>query len=345
MKTRLFSGFLGLSAALLLASCSSEDINSIDTMQEADVMFSLNIADAMSKAVEAGEGEGCKNESQLQDYVAERNLEAVFTVDVNGEAEGGEKSYTNKIRFVNGDFIVDPIPLPKGTSVLTSLIISIGDTDNPIYSAISESSDDFLKQIAGEGNRLPLQVEVTSEDLATKKTFPVVVACTENRTPQDFGFKMWDIRFMHFYNYSFMVDDFDDENGHYVASGNLEIYKGKNEDGSIKSDGKALATIEFDGKGGDMTKLPKFWFGDDSSINNSDEYYYYKLTTYEEPVSAQKVTYRTFEGGASVADLLNYSGSGEVDNAAWLDDYDCFDFDLFNGYTWFLEETTSQVAE
>ncbi len=330
MKKSFFSGFFGVSVALLFASCNSDDVNIIDSKQEADVMFGIDITDVMSKAtVDPGE---CLSLDQLKNLAEYDKLVADFII-TKAQADGSSSDvpYTENINVVGDKLIADPIPLPSGDSKLIQFTVreryENGSLSAPLFSAVSQGADKYLLAAVSEDELLPITVNVGGEDLATKKTIELAVVCTEKRSAIEFGFKMWDIKFVHFHSLSFMVDDFTEEVGPFVESGTLYIHKANsaaNDDSQLIS--PALENIEFGKQISSMEDLPKLWFADDMSIDNDKEFFGYRFVTDGG---------KTFAGSASLEELFNYEHSN-----AWMQEYKCLDFDIHKGNTWFLEDIT-----
>ncbi len=351
MKKRFFSGFFGVSLALLFASCVSNDVDSLDTKQEADVMFGFDISDVMSKASASADDDvagliKCLTLEQLKDKAEAGDLIAEFIVTKTETEEINlDDAQTESINVVGDRLVADPIPIATGTVYLRQFLVKekTGTDANgnpilsePLFSAVSNEGEPepeaSLVAAVGVDALLPLDIEVLESDIATKKPVDLSVVCTEKRTASDFGFKMWDIKFLHFHSISFVVDGFEDDpteevTGPIIETGTMYIHKA----GDATTE-KNTNPSEFFGE--ELDKIPftsgafsKLWFADDKKKTDNTEFFGYRIYIPR--------TGKHYAGSRSVQDLWDYKNSN-----AWMSNENCLDFDIHKNKTWFLKEVT-----
>ncbi len=296
MKKKFFTGFFGAAMLLSFAACSEqEDIIPFDDTKGADVFFSLDIQDFATRAETS---EDCKTMDELKSLADDDNLMVRFTIE-NTIYEGGKKSFERKLKFTSAGVIADPVALAMSGNVLSDFVVYDASTDEEpaLYSAIGEGSPMFSKYVS-DTEDLPMDISIADGEEYEKITCPIVVACATNSTPEEFGFKMWDITFIKRFNIPYVVNNCYEDGLHFVASGKINVYNADiDEQGNlIPEKEELLYTSEFGDGPSDL------WIMDNYAIDNDKEWYYMELIVDEEEGSNNDVR----SGWINVADALNF---------------------------------------
>ncbi len=320
MKKFFAKGFYGVALTMLVASCVQDDIvKTIDENGTADVSFSLDINDLSSKAIaENGyDDETCPEYEDLQKLADENNLKVSFTVKSKKTDDDGE-TYVRDLTSVLDEMIADPIALPLDDEITIDNFLVYTEegegetkTTKALYSAINKESEfaDFLN----EDETFPHIFTIDPSEKLQKIKKPVTVACAVNRTPEDFGFKLWNMSFKHYFNIPFVVDACDNDGLPVVAKGRLMTYQTKDQ---LDNEGKLVRTELF-GDG----ETSHLWVAED--INKPDNEEWYRFELYLENNGAESS--RPLEGRMNIADLKQYT-----QHPAWIDDFGVMDFDVCN---------------
>ncbi len=313
MRQKFLTVFFEAAMLLSFSACSEqENIIPVDTTKETDISFALDIQDFMTRVEASAE---CKDLDDLEKLADQNKLMARFTIE-NTIYKGGEKTFERALKFTSAGIIADPVPLATTGSKLTDFIVYDTTTDEEaaLYSAINENSPMFGDYI-DEDEDLPMSLDIPVGENYKKKTYPIVVACATNRTPEEFGFKMWDITFIKRFNIPYVVNNCYDSGLHFVGSGKINVYNAKVDliGNLIPKKENLIYTSEF-GSG-----VSNIWIIDNYSIDNDKEWYYFELIL--DPVEGANNNIRT--SWINVADALNFEQFED-----YITDFDVLDINL-----------------
>ncbi len=341
MKKKFFTRFFGVAMLLSFAACAEqEDIIPVDRTKGVDVSFVLDIQD-FSTRLEASDA--CMDMDALEALADADNLWVRFSIEssiyTSNDAESSsytdengngilEKTFERKIKFTTEGIVAEPVAIsadPQYPSTLTSFIVydaTDPEEESSLYSAIGENSPMFSKLI-GEDEDLPMDISIPEGEKYQKTLCDIVVACATESEPTDFGFKMWDIKFIKRFNIPYVVNNCYIDGLHFVASGKIDVFKAKKDaDGNlIQSSKELLYTSNFGNGTSDL------WIYDDYSINDENEWLYMELT----PDAKDNANNEMREGWINVAEAIDIES-----NPNYISEFDVLDINLCSNNPTFI---------
>ena len=322
MKKKFFTRFFGAAMLLSFAACAEqEDIIPVDNTKGADVSFALDIQDFTTRV---DVDEACPDMDELETMALENRLFTRFTIENSiypldgtndkNTNEIGEKTFVREINFTTEGIVADPVAISADSeSSLIDFVVfeKDGDKENILYSAYSVESE-LASKFLDEEELLPMGISIPEGEKFQKVLCDIVVSCATESSPQDFGFKMWDINFVKRFNIPYVVNNCYYDGLHFVATGYIEVYNASMVDGQLVAGKEKLYTSVFDG-----TKPADLWLYDNYSEEDENEWLYIKL--FLNPVERANNEMR--EGWINIANAkqIKYIDSNYIEEFETLD--------------------------